>query len=271
MKKIELDELKRIELNVLKQVRDLCEREGLRYFLSSGTLLGAVRHKGFIPWDDDIDIEMPRPDYDRLLEICAKSPQAFNLCSNATEPKYGYAFAKAWAPGTIIKEKTANRGNVEIGVYVDIFPLDGYGATKKEAIQNHKRTRLSSALLTAYNWKKFFRSRSRSWTQEPIRFLFFLASRFVSPRKIIEKLEARFRKIPYDSSNYISTVMTTCGVRRIAEREIFAQSTPLEFEGEYFAAPQGYEQYLTQLFGDYMTPPPVEKRVPAHTFDAYYK
>ena len=123
-KAIELDQLKKIELGILQEVHNVCIEQGLRYSLAGGTLLGAVRHGGFIPWDDDIDIMMPRPDYNKLIEYCMNNETPFRLVSTETEKGYGYIFAKAVDQKTFIIEQNGNRGNADMGVYVDIFPID---------------------------------------------------------------------------------------------------------------------------------------------------
>lgn len=124
-KDIQLEEMKQIELRVLKQIRAICEEQGWRYFLVGGTLLGAVRHKGFIPWDDDIDIGMPRADYEKFIDYCISHDVPFKVMCNRSENKYGYLYAKAMAPDTVLLEESSNRYNVEQGIFVDIFPVDG--------------------------------------------------------------------------------------------------------------------------------------------------
>ena len=183
MQKIEPNELKSIELEILKEIDKICQAQNFRYSLSGGTLLGAIRHGGFIPWDDDIDILMPRPDYDRFIQYCKENETAFNLLSIETDERYGYLFAKAMAKNTIIVEESANPNNIEMGIYVDIFPIDGLANTYDDSVREFKSSRFNREMLVAKNWKKFKRSKTRSWKYEPIRFAFFLASRFVSMKK----------------------------------------------------------------------------------------
>lgn len=124
MKEINTVELKRIELDILKYIKTQCEKYNLRYYLAYGTLLGAVRHKGFIPWDDDIDIHMPREDYDKLIELEYNNPDSkYKLLSPKYNKDYYYSFAKMVDNETILEE-TGLKQIKELGVYVDIFPLD---------------------------------------------------------------------------------------------------------------------------------------------------
>ncbi len=123
MRKIEdIQELRQIQMGILDEVHQFCEANGLRYFLSSGTLIGAVRHKGYIPWDDDIDIYMPRQDYEQFLQTYSDTKGTYRAINPATEPHYYYTFAKVVDQRTRMVEKETE--GYEIGVYMDIFPVD---------------------------------------------------------------------------------------------------------------------------------------------------
>ena len=123
VRKIEdIQELRNIQMGILDRVHQFCEAHGLRYFLSSGTLIGAVRHKGYIPWDDDIDIYMPRQDYEQFLQTFSDAEGIYRAINPATEPHYYYTFAKVVDQRTRMVEKETE--GYEIGVYMDIFPVD---------------------------------------------------------------------------------------------------------------------------------------------------
>ena len=271
MREINLEEMKKIELRTLEEINAICKENGFRYTLCGGTLLGAVRHKGFIPWDDDIDILMPRKDYDAFVKYCSENETPFSLLCTETEPKYGYIYAKAIAKDTFIVEKAANRYHVDLGVFVDVFPLDGMGNDLKEAKKTFNKTRFYRELLVASNWKKFFRSKTKSWIYEPIRLAFFLLSRFVSPNKLIEKIQCTARKTDFDSSVYAGNLGGTYRFRETMKTSAQNEFEEIEFEGKKFSAIKHYDEYLTNLYGDYMQLPPEEKRITHHTFDAYYK
>ena len=142
MKAISLDELKSIQLDLLQKTADFCENNGLRYFLCGGTLLGAIRHKGYIPWDDDIDIAMPRQDYDRFVKIFNHPENYYQVVNLETNAEYAYAFAKVYDNRTILKE--LHYPGDTFGVYIDILPADGV----KDAAQIKKIMLLHKILNT---------------------------------------------------------------------------------------------------------------------------
>ena len=270
-KKITLDELKKIELDTLLEIDALCERLGLRYSLCGGTLLGAIRHGGFIPWDDDIDIFMPRPDYNRLIEYCKHNETPFSLLCNETNEKYGYLFAKAMAKNTVIHEPNANPTNIDMGVYVDIFPIDGLADDYESSKALFNKTRFKRELLVARNWKRFFRSKTRAWYYEPIRFAFFVLSRFVSRAGLIRSVQKAYSADSFDQREYAATVCGSYRLKEILPSRVYDTYTELEFEGHKFKALKDYETYLSSIYGDYMQLPPEHKRVSHHVFEAYYR
>ena len=270
-KEIQLDELKQIELRILKQIHNVCAQQGLRYFLVGGTLLGAIRHNGFIPWDDDIDIGMPRADYERFIDYCSTNPVPFQVICNRLNKDYGYLFAKAMDPNTVLVEKTGNRCGVELGVFVDVFPMDGLGDTQDEAVANLNKTRFNREMLVAANWKKFSRSKTRAIYYEPIRLAFYCMSRMSSFGKLIRKIESRYAVDGFDKSNYVGCVCGAYRNKEIVEREVFSEYVDVPFEDAVFKCPKQFDRYLSNIYGNYMQLPPEEKRVTHHSFDAYYK
>ena len=271
MKKVEFDELKHIELELMKKINVICRAESIRYTLTAGTLLGAVRHGGFIPWDDDIDIAMPRPDYDRFVEYCKNHETPFKFFSIETDERYGYMHAKVTDTSTVIVEENTNASGIEMGVYVDIFPIDGMGDDIDGAVRNFNSTRFARELLVAKNWKRFFRSKTRPAIYEPVRFAFFLLSRLVSLKKLTASIRKKVTRIPFDSAKYVTIVGSAYRDREIVEREIYGEYEDISFEGESFMAIREYDKYLGKIYGDYMKLPPEEKRVTHHSFDAFYK
>ena len=148
MRKLELAEIQQIELEIFDAFVRLCKQHGLSYQLAYGSLLGAVRHQGFIPWDDDIDVVLPRPDYDRLLSTFTEKTDHYLLESPYTgNADYYYTYAKLYDTDTTLTEKT--KRNCRRGIYIDVFPLDGIGRDEGEMEANFaKIDRLNMFLMT---------------------------------------------------------------------------------------------------------------------------
>lgn len=269
MKLIELEEQKKIELTILKLFAEYCEEHGLRYYLYAGTLLGAVRHAGFIPWDDDIDVVMPRPDYEKLFKLLTNEPLtdsidciSYRNCDTCIAP-----FIKLIDNRTDGHEKHLPE-HFNTGVWIDIFPMDGLPTDKSER-DNHinKMQRLIQTLYRSTNPyvpdKNFFIN-LRRFTRYHI-FCHF------SFQKICKRLEELGMSYPYENSDCIGITVFCSGQNNVIEKEGFEGVVKLPFEGLEFNAPSTYKQYLSNLYGDYMKLPPKEKQVPMHGYVCWWK
>lgn len=272
MKEIQFEELRQIELKILVKIDEICRTHGWDYSLCGGTLLGAVRHKGFIPWDDDIDIAMPRKDYEIFLKYLAEHSKALNLnvVSSKNSKHYAYLAAKVCDASTIMEEMNFERSESEMGVYVDIFPIDGLG-DKAEAKAHFNATRFERELLVAKNWKKFFLSKTHAWYIEPIRFVFWLMSRFISIPKLVKKVEDYYLQFPLETSEYAAVVCGSYRTKEILSADVLTTYADIDFEGRKFMAFKDYHAYLSNIYGKYMELPPIDKRVSHHMFKAYWK
>lgn len=268
MKRTTGEESKKIQLEILKEIRSICEEAGLRYYLAYGSLLGAVRHKGFIPWDDDIDIVMPRPDYNRFVRL-AKS-ERFEVFSFETNSDYIYSFAKASDKNTVI-EMDGIRCKIDLGVSVDIFPIDGAGDTEEEAHKSFSDSTVLYGLCIASTWKKYIRGRSKNPKKNLMRFGSFVLSRFVSRIGVLRKFNSLISDKDYDKSRFVAVYSSPYRIKEIMPREVYGAPSKVSFEGELFDAPSDCDRYLTCIYGDYMKLPPEDQRVPLHTTKIYSK
>ena len=268
---IDLEELKKIQYNLLSEFDKVCREENFRYSLGGGTLLGAVRHKGYIPWDDDIDVMMPRPDYDRFVQYCITNELPFKIVCWENNRACVDLSARIFDPKTVLYETNMPKGMENIGVNIDIFPIDGLGNTYKEAQKAFNATSFKRNMLVAAQWKTFQRSKTHAWYYEPFRFMAFLASRFVNKKRTFKKILKKYQKINFDEVAYAAAVGGSYREKEILPREVFSEYILLKFEEGEFSAIKDYDKYLSSIYGDYMKLPPEEKRVSHHTFKAFYK
>lgn len=266
MREIQFEEMKKIELNILIYFTEVCEENNLRYYLGGGTLLGAVRHKGFIPWDDDIDVMMPRPDFQKLLSLSINN-ENYNIIKPGTAGYY-YNFAKLVDTRTILEEKGIKRID-GLGVYIDIFPLDGMPETPDDRKKRFKelnsiRKRINNTCLLK---PKFHRNP----------FAYLNACRIYNSNKNIDlsSLQKKYLdsalKNSFDDSEFVFAAGGVYGARDIFPGKWFEKEIELQFENLSVKAFNGYDFYLTQLYGDYMTLPPEDKRVTPHHTIVYFK
>ena len=260
MRKIEdIHELRQIQMGILDHVHQFCEAHGLRYFLSSGTLIGAVRHKGYIPWDDDIDIYMPRQDYEQFLQSYHDDNGVYRAINPTTESHYYYTFAKVVDQRTRMVE-TETQG-YEIGVYMDIFPVDYVSDDPQERNRVFKQKKLLYKIRRCkISQSNPLQSRLAYWVYKcwPM-----------SVRQIERKLR---RLIVLAEPTHTVCNMTEAGprIKGCFPAEDIASSVDIAFENKTYKTMVGYKDYLQRTYGDYMTLPPVEQRV-THQFEAYWK
>lgn len=247
-------------LEMFNWLTDFLHKNNLRYYLIGGTMLGAVRHEGFIPWDDDIDIGMPRDDYERLIKLLEKPIEHYYIESPYGNAKdYLYGIAKFYDMNTSMTELT--RKGIKRGVFIDIFPLDGIGNKEDEAIRNYKkidRTNMLLAMLTcAYR-------KDRKWWKNCAVFIGRLIP--VSAKNCARKLDKLCSEHNFDQFTWVGNLMSTYRSRELMPKEIFGTPTLYNFEGLHVYGPEKYDEYLTQIYGNWRKLPPEDKRHSAHDF-----
>lgn len=251
-------EIQLAQFDILKVFAQSCDQNGFRYYLCGGTLLGAVRHKGFIPWDDDIDILMPRPDYEKFLEWCKTHSlnEYFDVCSlhldNAIIP-YAQILDKRYEVSKRFRYKGANGDYL----WIDIFPMDGVSCDLKELEKTYKRIHFLRKIFAISHARPFTgKTKIRAL---PKTLLIPFAKMYGDKRSSIErdKIAQRYK---WSESDYVAGVVMGYGPQeRMVKRE-WEPYVEVQFEGAFFHAPACWDYYLTQLFGDYMQLPPAEKR-----------
>jgi lipopolysaccharide cholinephosphotransferase len=265
MKELSLQEIKQYELEILKFFHAFCVENNIRYFISHGTLLGAIRYKGFIPWDDDLDVLVPREDYDRLLTIF-KDTERYQLISFEKNPNYTFPYAKLCDMSTR-KIEGGYHSHVELGLDIDVFPLDYWDDNLKKAKHEVKYQKRNMRFLGLSKRKK---PDSVNPVKRFVKGIAMALCKLRGSAYYVEKIIRGANRPEQKGSRYMGgKAWNVYGERDILPAEVFAEAIELEFEGEKFFAPVGYDAFLTSLYGDYLPEPPVEKRKTHHSFKAY--
>ncbi len=266
MRELSLEENKQFQLDILKNVAEFCDENGLRYFLAYGTLIGAVRHKGFIPWDDDIDIQMPRPDYDIFIRTYKND--IYKAIAPA-EDMSKHSVVKVIDTRTIKCEKGIKyKTGKELGIDIDVFPLDGQPECEKEFKKYYKK---KQRLLKYFHYT-IFDIKRLSLKAKIASFLSRTYANLLNAKNIMKKIAKINKKFSYESCKYIgATDSLYNSINNRNPKEWYNDTVNMEFEGCEFKAPVGYDEILKKMYGDYMALPPKEKQVTHHSNKVYLK
>lgn len=243
-------EVRATQVGILRHLHRICEENGLRYTLSSGSLLGAVRHRGFIPWDDDIDINLPYPDYRCLMKLLSEDPYYRPI--QVEEYPNGYsAFVGRVEDTRTITRRWEYPFLFLSGVAIDVFPVWGVPKEEPERTEHFERIRALRNELT------------KTYILDP-----FNTDETLGRRKaLVEEVYRMMEAIPFDEAETVGYALGCYGKKELMPRRLYDSYIGLTFEGETFRAIEGYDEYLTALYGDYMTPP--EHKESNHAYIAY--
>lgn len=263
MKKVTIQEARILQLQMLKYVDKICRENNIDYSLAHGTLLGAIRHKGFIPWDDDIDILLYRKEYDNLLQILSND-QEYNLLTINTH-KYYLPFAK------ICDKKTQLRESIYpivegMGVFIDIFPIDNLPNNYDECIVLHKRLRKINKMVR-YSVPRVYRNSSYLWKRIIKTILltpYAIYCRIIGTKELLNRINKLLQKYEDIETSNVGFLMSHYGIKELFTKNMFLEYIDVEFENGKFMAIKNYDLYLKKLYGNYMEYPPIEKRTPHH-------
>ncbi len=259
-----LKKLQNLELEMMVKIDEICKKHHLLYYLMGGTLIGAVRHKGFIPWDDDIDIGMPRPDYERFLSIAEKElGEEYGILTPYNTANYKFSFSKVINKKMKILYKSSRKEN-KWNIWIDIFPLDSMPKNKIHFLlrKYYLLFRRGMVMLSAFEDVVSTEHKKRPFYENALIFLaeHVRVSKYLDTNKQIRKFDKALKRYDFNRGPFMVNVMGLYKFKTVFERSVYGDTKYLEFENHLFRVPKQYDYFLTRLYGDYMQLPPVEKR-----------
>ena len=262
-KKLDIDEIKEVELGVMDYIHNICKEKGINYSLAYGSLLGAVRHRGFIPWDDDLDIALKRDQYDKLYQaILEDNNSIYKVVSWENDSRYPYPFYRVYDSRTVY-ENNYIQNDIELGICVDIFPFDDYKDVNKEITKLDMYRRLS--VYTLYGIRN-----KEAGIKNIVRYLMLVVFRLTRVKTWNKKLNDCSR-VPVNSE-YIDYLMESKKYSTKIDAKALDEVIECKFEDRVYNIPKDYDHILTTIYGeDYMEIPPLEKRIQHDDFVAYIK
>lgn len=273
MQELTLREIQLGSLEVLKVIDKICRENNIEYFLFYGTLIGAIRHEGFIPWDDDIDIAMPRDSYERFLDYFRQnidSLKPFELMHFSTNDKYIYPIARV--SDSRYKVEYTGVDDYGLGLFVDIYPFDGWGNTLDEGRKIEKSFYWDRLLISLAACNKYVPSYHNNAIRSAIKLIAYKFAKKMSITALLKKADDKAKKYKYNDCDQVGC---TCWID-IADLKMRYKRSLLKpvlhkFEEYEFYIPEGYDEILRGNYGDYMQFPPEEDRVPHHEYKVFRK
>lgn len=276
MIEIGLDEHKKLALNILKAVDWICKKNNIRYYLAYGTLIGAIRHHGFIPWDDDIDIQIPRQDYNRFLNIFNEQASSNGYEHLKVISPYDkcafHTFAKVIDTRTVKIENGLNYKKYEpLGIDIDVFPIDGQPDDDNEYVKFYEQKRELYLKFQRFviDTKTVCSFRGAAYT-----YCIQLMCKIKNETKqdLVKKADQMAMVYPFESSKYVGAPCSLfSSVRNRHLHTDYENTLEVQFEDSFFSAPSGYDNILHKMYGDYMQLPPLEEQVTHHNNSVYWK
>lgn len=271
MKEMTLKDVQSVSIDILQDVHDFCEVNKIKYTLFGGTLIGAIRHKGFVPWDDDVDIAMPRPDYERFIHTY-RSSKGYKVFARELEGSDCVRpFGRVCEMNrTFVDDKFFPWTKTKKGVWIDVFPLDGADDDFNDYVKRiHKMHNVWR--LTQYRCVKHLPFSFCKNPKSKVALFVKKILSYVIPEGVVDKYISLCKELSWEKSQYYSNYTTLkYGLKERCKKSVFEETVLLPFEDRQFRVMKGYDYALSEKYGDYMKLPPIEKQVGDHGFNQYY-
>lgn len=261
-----MTDLQKRELELLSRFDELCTAEGITYYAAEGTMLGAARHGGFIPWDDDIDVALPRPDYERLKSLFGnqRNGDTYFETPESDDEKFATPYSKFYDVRSTLKERY--KKPLTRGVFLDVFPVDTLGddldsALRRLSVIRRKKNFLLTRVTAIRRERSFYKNAAIAVSG-------LIPSVFADTRKLRMKIDKMCGELPYDESKFGGLALSDWGAREIMPLSFFGKPKRYKFEDTEINGVADEDAYLSHVYGDWRTPPPPEKRVTKHDFMA---
>lgn len=266
-KNISIEEMKNLQIDILKNVDEFCKVNSINYTLMFGSLLGAIRHKGYIPWDDDVDIAMLRPDYERFVKLYNKEQVIYHVYDYRYDSEYTCPYAKVADTRTILIENTNEKS---IGINIDLFPVDSIS----NSISKSKKLIHKLDLIKKIYRIKLIKPGVKNvwWKQIVIRIAKVFALTFTM-KNLTAKEYNILSKYKKNDADFVAIAVDpeiNASYRGISSKSVFENYIDVKFGSYEFKAIAEYDKWLIQMYGDYMTPPVMGKRTSPHTLNKVY-
>jgi len=259
MRKLDINEVHQLLLEVMVEFHNFCEAHNIKYYMIGGTLLGVVRHKGFIPWDDDMDVGMLREDYEKFLAVANQFSSKYYVNNYRINKKTTTRITRIHIPGTYIKNNYPSKYNHDL--FLDIFPIDNVPDDQKLAKKQAKKILF---------WKNIYYFKSyiaipKNKFKKMLRYIVRFCLLPISHHYLAKKMDKLFKKYSHVETKRVCSMGSQYSFEKQTMcREIYGNPVLLPFDKYYFYAPQESIKYLEQLYGDYNTLSPIEKRKPIY-------
>lgn len=270
MKELSIDEIHDGTIIILKEIIRICDELDIKYYLAFGSLIGAIRHQGFIPWDDDLDIMMLRPDYDIFCEYCLRHSdliQPFKLICRENEKRYPYNIARF--NDMRYKAIYENMQDYDSGMFIDVYPLDGVKKLTDSEIENLNRKR--DFLMKMVLWSvddHYEPSKHNKWYRSIIKYFIRKYAKCRGSDYFLNKMNNLRFLYPYNECDYVAEMVWD--IQTVpCKKEWFGEGAFVKFEEIMVRAPKDFDSFLKKYYGDYMKMPPLDKRVPTHGYKLY--